>query len=194
VLRLPLRKQSDEGRETAKSTTTIVDLDPAATAAVVIDAWMILEDRAVLNLRDKLAPALTALRSTGMVIVHAAHDRDIHPLARPLPGETEIPGELYDTDVIALMLRDAGIRNLIYLGYFSNMCLVQRSVGMLEMQKRGFDTILVRDASVAKESEESMVDGWFHRAAVHFIELNVGTTTTAAAIQAAAAAMSARPC
>jgi nicotinamidase-related amidase len=124
-----------------------------------------------------------------MAILHAAHDREVHALVQPLAGETEIHGEFHDTNMLASVLSDAGICNLIYLGYFSNMCVLRRSIGMLEMHKRGFNTILVRDASLAKESNDSMVGEWFHRATVHFVELNFGATTTAAEIQAAVAAM-----
>jgi Isochorismatase family len=191
TLRLPLRKQSDGPlQELGDSITTLVDIDVRASATIVIDAWRNLATRVAPNVSDKLAPTLTALRSTGMAILHAAHDREIHPLVRPLPAETEILGEFHDTDVVSGALSDAGIRHLIYLGYFSNMCIVQRSVGMLEMHKRGFDTILVRDASVAKETKESIAGEWFHKAAVHFVELNFGASTTAAEIQVAAAAIS----
>ena len=137
------------------------------------------------NLRNNLAPTLDALRSTGMAVIHAAHDRSIHPLVHPLAGETDIPGEFHDVDIIANAFSDAGIRNLIYLGYFSNMCVIQRSLGMLEMQKRGFNTILVRDASVAKETKESLAGEWFHKGVVQFVELNVGATITSADVQAA---------
>jgi hypothetical protein len=37
----------------------------------------------------------------------------------------------------------------------------------------------------AKETDESIAEEGFHRAAVHFVEINFGTTVTAAEIQAA---------
>src|SRR5262249_21151748 len=136
LLHLPVRKQLDAmPQETGEPIATSIDLDTAATAAIVIDAWAELESRVAVNVLGRLAPSLTALRSTGMAILHAAHDRDVHALARPLAGETEIPGDLHDIGVLASLLSDAGIRNLIYLGYFSNMCIMQRSLGMLEMHK-----------------------------------------------------------
>ena len=122
-----------------------------------------------------------------MAIIHAAHDHEIHPLARPLVSETEIPGDFHDIDFIANMLRDAGIQTLIYLGYFSNMCVIQRSIGMLEMKRRGFNTILVRDASAAKETDATAADEWCHKGAIQLIEVNGGMTVTAAELQAAIA-------
>jgi nicotinamidase-related amidase len=97
-----------------------------------------------------------------------------------------------DTDYVADMFRAAGIKNLFYLGYHSNQCLLSRSLGVPAMQARGFDTILVRDASAAKETSDSISGEWFHRAAVHLVEINGARTTTVADIQAAAAAALAR--
>jgi hypothetical protein len=186
-LRLPLRSYADGGpsQDIGKSVVTPVTLDTAAAAAIIIDAWDVTESRMERNIADRLVPTLAALRSAGMAIIHAPHDRSIHPLVRPIEGETVIPGEFMDGDLIARMLRDAGIEHLFYLGYFSNVCILQRSLGMLEMQKKGFNTTLVRDVSIAKETDESIAAEWFHRAAVHFVEINFGTTVTAAEIQAA---------
>jgi hypothetical protein len=187
TLRLPLRQFADGGRLQDGGTPVVIPLalDTASTAAIVIDAWEEAQSRVARNLADKLAPTLAALRSTGITIIHAPHDRAIHPLARPICGEAVIPGEFMDGDFIADALRDAGIRHLLYLGYLSNLCVLQRSLGMLEMHKRGFNTILVRDGSIARETDESIAGEWFHKAAVHFIEINFGATVTAAEIQAA---------
>jgi hypothetical protein len=187
TLRLPLRKSANGGRlqDAEPPVVTSVDLDTTSAAAIVVDAWDEMEGRMEQNIADKLAPTLAALRSTGMTIIHAPHDRVIHPLARPIKGETVIPGEFMDGDLVADTLRGAGIRHLLYLGYFSNLCVLRRSLGMLEMHKRGFNTILARDVSIAKETDESIAGEWFHKAAVHFIEINFGATVTAAEIQAA---------
>jgi hypothetical protein len=194
TLRLPLRKFADGGRLQDGGMPVVIPLalDTASTAAIVIDAWEETHSRAERNLADKLAPTLAALRSAGITIIHAPHDRAIHPLARPINGETVIPGEFMDGDCIAHALRDAGIRHLLYLGYLSNLCVLQRSLGMLEMNKRGFNTILVRDGSIASETDESLAGEWFHKAAVHFVEINFGATVTAAEIQVAVREASAR--
>jgi hypothetical protein len=200
TLRLPLRKFTDSGRlqDGVPPVVTTVALDTASTAAIVIDAWEetqsgVTQSRVERNLVDTLVPTLAALRSSGMAIIHAPHDRAIHPLARPINGETVIPGEFMDGEVIADALRDAGIRHLLYLGYLSNLCVLQRALGMLDMHKQGFNTILVRDGSIARETDESIAGEWFHKAAVHFVEINLGATVTAAEIQAAVREASAVP-
>ena len=101
-LRLPLRRQLDRSpQETGKSETTVVELNIAATAALVVDAWYNLGERVEANIRSNLAPTLDALRSTGMAVIHAAHDRSIHPLVHPIAGETNIPGS-FMTSILSL--------------------------------------------------------------------------------------------
>ncbi len=189
LLSVPLRTchYPEQKGEFGALVTSRVGLDTRASAVLVIDAWESLGDRIAANIVDKLAPTLAALRASGMSVVHLSHDQSVHPLARPSDGDTVIAGEFMDTDFIADMFRTAGIRHLVYLGYYSNQCVLRRSLGILEMQSRGFDTILVRDASAASESAESVEGEWFHQAAVHFVEINGGKTTTAADLQAAVA-------
>jgi hypothetical protein len=194
VLDLPIRSQGDPARDgmAEAPATAQISIDTRASAALVVDAWDTLGDRITGNITDKLVPALEALRRSGMCIVHLAHDHSVHPLARPRKGETVVPGEIMDTDYVADMFRAAGIKYLFYLGYHSNQCLLSRSLGVPAMQSLGFDTILVRDASAAQETSDSMPGEWFHRAAVHLVEINGAKTTTVADIQAAVATALAR--
>jgi hypothetical protein len=53
-------------------------------------------------------------------------------------------------------------------------------------------TILVRDGSIARETDESIAGEWFHKAAVHLVEINFGATVTAAEVQAAVREATAR--
>jgi len=187
LLSVPLRKHlhNDIG-----AVATVATIDAAAAAAIVIDAWESPEDpktssRVLANIADQLVPTLAAVRSIGMAVIHAPHDRSIHPLVRPLEGETVIDGNIMDSDFIAAALRSAGITRLFYMGYLSNVCILTRSIGIIEMSKRGLDVTLVRDASVAVESAKSMSGEWLHQAAVHLVELNFGTSISAAELQLA---------
>lgn len=192
LVRLPLRKYACNKplQKHVGEVITPQTIDTATAAAIIIDVWDTLgesreDSRWESNISEKLLPTLAALRSSGMAIVHAAHDRPIHELVRPLDGETVIQGEIMDTDFICNALRDSGIRHLFYMGYVSNKCILMRSIGMLEMVKRGFNVTLVRDASLAVETGESISGEWFHKATVHFVESNIGTSVTAAEIQTA---------
>ncbi|MEM3485865.1 MAG: hypothetical protein QXI12_09615 [Candidatus Methanomethyliaceae archaeon] len=46
------------------------------------------------------------------------------------------------------------------------------------MSRYGYRVILVRDASIAIESPETLDAQWNHKVAVHLVELNWGATTT----------------
>ena len=136
-------------------------LNIRSTAAIVVDAWSDLGPIVATNLLEKLEPTLRALRSTGMAIVHAAHDREIHCLFALFLARRRFPVSFTTWTSLPICSRIPGLKLFIYLGYFSNMCVLQRSIGMIEMKHRGFDPILVRDASIAKRigkfTERSMV-------------------------------------
>jgi len=42
-------------------------------------------------------------------------------------------------------LRQQGIKNIVYMGVHTNMCVLGRSFGIRQMSKLGFNTVLVRD-------------------------------------------------
>ena len=188
-LKLPLRecRQDAAGSVDHDRVTTYASIDSASLAVIVVDVWEELNSPVYRQVTDKIADMLQRLRALGILIVHAPHDQPIHPAARPLEGETVLAGEVFDTDFIATTLREAGVTHLLYMGYHSNMCLLTRSIGQLEMRKQGFHTVLVRDLSLAKETEESVDGGWFHKAAVHFVEINGGKTISAAELASALA-------
>src|SRR5262249_48939718 len=152
TLRLRMRECHRSSGGPGQHQVTDKTIETAKLAAVVIDAWAEAGDERVLNNAvEKLGPALELLRSIGTRIIHAPHDHPIHPSAQPLAGEAVLPGDLSDSALIAESLRAAGIQDLIYLGYVSNMCMMNRAIGFLEMRSAGFNTIFIRDASVAYE-------------------------------------------
>ena len=184
---LPLRTYLSGGPDGGVGGYSIVaqTFDTATAAAVVVDAWDEISFHR--NICDKLAPTLAALRLIGMPIIHAPHDRSLHPSVRPLDGESVIPGEIADVEFVAGALCKTGIKRLIYMGYHSNQCILFRSLGMLAMKKRDFSVALVRDASLASETKESVRGHWLHRSVVNLIESQIGATVSAAEVQAAVA-------
>ncbi|MCL1953042.1 MAG: cysteine hydrolase [Oscillospiraceae bacterium] len=109
--------------------------------------------------QDAAAKALWAFRSAHVHpgpenepdIAAAQSIRDIHPCARPLPGEYMVTqsGELH-----AVCARH-GINHLIYAGFAVNYCLLMSPGGMLDMSRRGFLCSVVRDATTAVECDFS---------------------------------------
>jgi nicotinamidase-related amidase len=84
----------------------------------------------------------------------------------------------YDAYQVFEELRNRGIKTLIYAGYVTNMCVLVRPIGMIQAKGQNFNVILVRDATIAVETPESLYGEWAHKMAVRFVELNFGYTTT----------------
>jgi nicotinamidase-related amidase len=54
-----------------------------------------------------------------------------------------------DTQELYNLCRERGISTLLYMGVASNMCILTRPTGIIEMSRRGLDCIIVRDMSEA---------------------------------------------
>ncbi len=52
-------------------------------------------------------------------------------------------------DVWDKMLRQRGIKHILYMGVHANMCVLGRSFGIRQMAELGFDCVLVRDLTDA---------------------------------------------
>ena len=137
------------------------ELSTHAVALVLIDVWRQhgnagLQARMDENVRTHLAPLLAAAREAGILVVHSHGRQPVHELATPRPNEIVLRN--YDPRALNLVCRRLGVTHLIYAGYVSNMCIINRPVGVFSMNKRGYDIVVVRDASLAMESPASLVD------------------------------------
>jgi nicotinamidase-related amidase len=135
------------------------------------------DSEAEVNIRDKLYPLLQEARKAGILVIHASHGKPVHPWATPLEGEMVLEDQ-YDAYQVFEELRNRGIKTLIYAGYATNMCVLVRPIGMIQAKEQNFNVILVRDATIAVETPESLDGEWAHKMAVRFVELNFGYTTT----------------
>ena len=138
------------------------------------DGWT---DRERENVHARLLPLVQAARRRGILIVHSPHGRSIHESVAPLPQEIVVDGPNEQAELLQL-LHSRGIEYLLYAGYASNMCVLTRPTGIIEMSRHGYRIILVRDASIAVETPESLEAQWNHYVAVHVVEINWGATTT----------------
>ncbi|MBC8869741.1 MAG: isochorismatase family protein [Planctomycetes bacterium] len=68
--------------------------------------------------------------------------------------------------------RDRGILFLFYLGFNTNMCILQRDYGTMAMHTRGYEIIVVRDCTTGMESFETQDGLWQTRGAILFLEMN----------------------
>jgi nicotinamidase-related amidase len=186
----PIGGTEDRPERGGGSVVTNKSLNTENTAVIVIDAWASHHfegwgRRITVNIEESLWPALNAFRSVGARIIHSAGDRQVHELARPIPGEGVIEGAISHRD-FAAELREAGVYTLIYMGYGSNRCVMTRPVGIMKMFAEQFDIILVRDASTALENAETFRGELRHRAMIDLIDALGGTVSTAEVIRAAA--------
>ena len=81
-------------------------------------------------------------------IAAAQKIRDIHPNARPLPGEYMVK----QSDELQAVCALHGVNHLIYAGFAINYCLLMSPGGMLDMSRRGFLCSAVKEATTAVES------------------------------------------
>jgi len=100
---------------------------------------------------------------------------------KPIPYNCAIKKEFYDLarsssnmqvlfwqdihhDRFVATLRKKGISRLIYLGFSSNMCVIGRSLGMINMVNEGFSLYFIPEASAALETQETWDSGAIHSA------------------------------
>ena len=91
----------------------------------------------------------------------------IHPDVRPLPGEAVIA----TGDELHRYCRQKGILFLFYVGFNTNACILLRDYGTIEMGKRGYEVVLVRDCTTGMESFETTDQLWQTRCAIQFLEM-----------------------
>ena len=97
----------------------------------------------------------------------------IHPDVRPEGNDVVIA----TGDELHRYCREKGILFLFYLGFNTNACVLLRDYGTLEMGKRGYEVIILRDlegftsSEVAEllELETEAVKSRLHRARLRFV-------------------------
>jgi nicotinamidase-related amidase len=77
-------------------------------------------------------------------------------------------------DKIMLIFKQNKILHLLYVGEATNQCIVQRNVGIRAMSSRGFNTIIVRGATIGSELHRTFESQQITKAAILDIEINNG--------------------
>lgn len=104
-------------------------------------------------------------------------EMDIAEPARPLPDEPIISTgpELH------ALLKERRILHLFYAGFATNWCVVGRDYGILAMNDRGYNIVLVRDATTGIEFHDTVDTLAATEMTVREIETKNGWSTTTAA-------------
>jgi nicotinamidase-related amidase len=90
----------------------------------------------------------------------------------PEPGDQMIlTGRQFDR-----ILRSKGIKNLVYTGFATNMCILDSAAATKEMLHYGYRIFLIREATLGVEYPETFPSRMMTEAALKFFELKVGDT------------------
>jgi nicotinamidase-related amidase len=108
-------------------------------------------------------------------------DLDIAAPARPEGDDLVISSgpELH------AVLEERRILHLIYVGFCANWCLVGRDYGIMAMNQRGYNLILLRDATTGIESADTVDDLLMTNMTIREIETKWGWSATSEAFAAA---------
>ena len=166
-----------------------LELPISELALILIDVWADHPvkgwvERADENIRTKLLPLVQAAREHGVLVVHCPHGRSTNPLLAPLPDEPVLDDPASGMSLVKA-LRQRGVNYLLYAGYSSNMCVLTRPTGIIEMARHGYEIIFVRDASLAIEAPEFLDGRLTHGVATYMVETNWGVTTEVGQVLAA---------
>lgn len=82
---------------------------------------------------------------------HYEEALDISPSVKPLPGEAVI----HTGPQLHTLLAEKKILHLIYVGFATNWCVIGRDYGVSAMHDRGYNLVLVRDATTGIEFHDT---------------------------------------
>lgn len=99
---------------------------------------------------------------------------DIAEPARPLPGEPVI----CDGAELHALLAQRRILHLFYAGFATNWCVLYRDYGMLAMSQRGYNLILIRDATTGVEFHDTVATLTATEIQIREIETKYAWSTT----------------
>lgn len=83
---------------------------------------------------------------------HTMNLRDFHDACRPVGDEAVI----LSGEELHRLCAQRGIVHLFYVGFNTNACMIYRTYGITEMSGRGYNCILLRDATTGMETAETL--------------------------------------
>jgi nicotinamidase-related amidase len=79
-------------------------------------------------------------------------------------------------DQLQELAKEQGIMHLIYAGFATNWCLLNRDYGMRAMGQRGYNLILLRDATAGVEFPDTVDEHFATEIAIREVEQQLGFT------------------
>ena len=111
-----------------------------------------------------------------------AWQEEAYPDNLKIPASIEPAGDdvvVATGDELQAFCLEKRIRHLVYAGFATNFCVLNRDYGVLRMKQRGYNIVLIRDATTAIESSETVDGLWATRSVVFSFEVATGVTVTA---------------
>ena len=107
-----------------------------------------------------------------MTIIHSPHGNEITQDCKPLPNEVVIDSRssLGYAAELDQFLKDNNITTLLYAGYAANWYILFSPTGIVKMKLLGYNTILIRDCTIAIETPRSLDGEWALRVTVNTVE------------------------
>ena len=163
-----------------QSVNIIKDIPVSHAALILIDVWAgkpHTED----NINTKILPLINAARKSQILIVHSLNSGQINEKIEVLPGDIVLAeGDTEERSEFLELLQQESIKYLLYAGYNSNQCVLNRLTGIPEMSHYGYkgNIIFVRDASISSSHIVGIDSEVVHEVISGLVELNWGMTTT----------------
>jgi len=107
---------------------------------------------------------------------HNLHKRKIIGCLEPQPDDFVIA----TGEQLQRLCRHQGIAYLIYGGFAANMCVPGRDYGTRAMGQRGYNIVLLRDATTAIEADSTLDEMRLTQAAIFDTEMRIGHTMLSA--------------
>jgi nicotinamidase-related amidase len=166
-------------------------LDLNKTALILIDVWAGhpidgWAEREHQNIITKIKPLLALARKHNMTIIYSPNGGTICPDVCPQKGEIVLDAAgISTTDAFHQLLKEKGITTLLYAGYASNWCLLDRPSGIFWMSQLDYNIILIRDATIGQETAETLDGEWANKVVINMVESEWGRSTSMTDLQTA---------
>lgn len=110
---------------------------------------------------------------------------DFPQVVAPLPDEPIV----HQTGQFDRILRERGLVNLIYMGFATDMCILNAPGGMGPMFELGYRVLLVRDATLGVECPDTFAERIATRWGIRYVETHWGDTIEVADLMRACEAV-----
>lgn len=185
---LMLDKQNRPYQGKQETVTSNVEFSPANTALFVIDPWNDMPSD-FLNqyygkiIQSYILPLTQKASASGFPTYIFTNDCKA---IKPVPYSCKIPEKFNSmakaypyTEIIYWQdlkvttfiksLREQGIKHIIYTGFSSNVCIIGRPIGMINMLQEGFSLYFIPKASAALETQKTWKSQKIHHATTTII-------------------------